>query len=101
MFPIMESLSDGAVKMGIPRANSLEIAAQVMKGAGELYLKTKTHPGALKDMVCSPGGTTISGISALERGGVRAAIINAVEVATVRGQEMGATAAATQAGSQS
>lgn len=53
----MEALSDGAVKMGIPRAVSLEIAAQVMKGAGELYLHNKLHPGSLKDMVCSPGGT--------------------------------------------
>lgn len=85
----MEALSDGAVKMGIPRSISLEIAGQVMKGAGELYLKKKMHPGLLKDMVCSPGGTTIAGISELERGGIRSTVINAIEAATVRGQELG------------
>jgi pyrroline-5-carboxylate reductase len=55
MFQILEALSDGAVKMGIPRDKSLEIAAQTMKGAAELLLQDKTHPGVLKDAVCSPG----------------------------------------------
>lgn len=89
MFPIIEALSDGGVKMGIPRDISLEIAAQVMKGAGELILQEKKHPGQMKDAVCSPGGTTIAGVAALESGGVRSSIINAVEAATVRGQVLG------------
>lgn len=86
MFPIIEALSDGGVKMGIPRDVSLQIAAQVMKGAGELILKEKQHPGPMKDMVCSPGGTTICGVAALEAGGVRSAVINAVEAAATRAQ---------------
>ncbi|CAL8138198.1 unnamed protein product [Orchesella dallaii] len=92
MFPIIEALSDGAVKVGIPRNISLEIAAQVMKGAGELILQKKKHPGAMKDAVCSPGGTTIAGIAALENGGVRSAVIKAVEAATLRGEELGKAA---------
>jgi len=89
MFPIMEALSDGAVKMGIPRVISMEIAAQVMKAAGEMYLRNKIHPAAMKDMVCSPGGTTIAGIAELEKGGVRSTVISAVEAATKRGTELG------------
>lgn len=94
MFPILEAMSDGAVKVGIPRAISLEIAAQVMKGAGELYLNSGIHPAALKDTVCSPGGTTIAGVAELEKGGVRASMINAIGAATVRGEELGKAAAA-------
>jgi len=89
MFPILEAMSDGAVKMGIPRARSLEIAAQVMKGAGELVLREKLHPGILKDAVCSPGGTTIAGVAELEKHGVRHGIISAIEAATKRGEELG------------
>jgi len=55
MCPILEGLSDGAVKMGLPRDLSLQIAAQTMKGAAELILADKSHPGQLKDSVCSPG----------------------------------------------
>jgi len=88
MFPILEGLSDGAVKLGIPRQTSIEIAAQVMKGAGELLLHEKLHPGVLKDKVCSPGGTTIAGIAELEKGGIRTTIISAVEAATKRGEEL-------------
>ncbi len=92
MFPIIEALSDGGVKMGIPRNISLEMAAMVMKGAGELILKEKQHPGPMKDAVCSPGGTTIAGVHALEAGGVRSAIISAVEAATLRANALGAAA---------
>ncbi|ODN01469.1 Pyrroline-5-carboxylate reductase 3 [Orchesella cincta] len=89
MFPIIEALSDGAVKLGIPRNVSLEIAPQVLKGAAELLIQKKMHPGAMKDTVCSPGGTTICGIAELEHGGVRSAIIKAVEAAARRGEELG------------
>jgi pyrroline-5-carboxylate reductase len=91
MFPIIEGLSDGAVKMGLPRDLSLQIAAQTMKGAAELILgqSNNQHPGTLKDSVCSPGGTTIAGISKLEKFGVRSAMIEAVEASTLRGVELG------------
>jgi len=89
MFPVIEGLSDGAVKMGIPRAASLKLAAQVMKGAGELLLAENRHPGELKDRVCSPGGSTICGVAALEENGVRNAFIKAVEASTKRGEELG------------
>jgi len=90
MFPILEGLSDGAVKMGIPRDLSLQIAAQTMKGAAELILDDKTsHPGVLKDSVCSPGGTTIAGIAQIEKHGVRNALIEAIGAATTRGEELG------------
>ncbi len=90
MFIMIEALSDGGVLMGIPRDVSLKLAAQTMLGAAKLYLETADkHPGDLKDMVTSPGGTTIAGIKALENGGLRAALINAVEAATLRSKELG------------
>lgn len=90
----MEGLADGGVKMGVPRDLSLRIAAQTMKGAAELMLdaiekEEQMHPGAFKDSVCSPGGTTIEGIATLERLGVRSAMMQAVEAATTRGDELG------------
>lgn len=89
MFPILEGMADGAVKMGIPRAIALRLAAQTMKGAGELLLQEGKHPGALKDEVCSPGGSTIAGIAAMEQAGVRYAMISAIEQSTKRGEELG------------
>jgi pyrroline-5-carboxylate reductase len=90
MFIMIEALSDGGVLMGIPRDVSLKLTAQTMLGAAKLFLEVAdSHPGALKDMVTSPGGTTIAGIKALENGGLRAALINAVEAATLRSQELG------------
>jgi pyrroline-5-carboxylate reductase len=88
-FLIIEALSDAGVKMGLPRDVALALAAQTMRGAARLVLETGRHPGELKDMVTSPGGTTIAAIHALEQGGVRAALINAVETATRRSQELG------------
>lgn len=74
----IESLADAAVKLGIPRATALEIAAMTVYGSGKLALETGTHPAVLKDQVCSPGGTTIEGVLALEKHGLRAAVEAAV-----------------------
>lgn len=86
---VIESLADGGVKMGLDRATAMTLAAQTVLGSARLILETGTHPGALKDMVSSPGGTTISGIAALEEGGVRRTFIGAVERATLRSRELG------------
>lgn len=75
----LESLADGGVKNGLPRATAYRLAAQMMAGTAQLYLATGTHPGAMKDAVCSPGGTTIKGVAALEAAGMRNALISAVD----------------------
>ena len=79
----LESLADGGVKNGLPRATAYRLAAQMMAGTAQLHLATGTHPGAMKDAVCSPGGTTIKGVAALEAAGLRNALISAVD-ATLR-----------------
>ena len=89
LFVLLEALADGAVACGIPRAKALDYAAMTMAGAAEMYLQTKTHPGALKDAVCSPGGSTIAGVAALEEHAFRAAAIAAVEAAYRRNLELG------------
>lgn len=89
VFQIIEALSDGGVNVGLPRAVATKLAAQTLVGAAEMLLQTGQHPGELKDAVTSPGGTTIAGLHALERAGLRAALMNAVEAATRRSQELG------------
>ena len=74
----MEALGDAGVRHGLPRALAYELAAQMTAGTGKLLLHSGAHPGVMKDAVCSPGGTTIVGVAALERGGLRAAVIDAV-----------------------
>jgi pyrroline-5-carboxylate reductase len=86
---VVESLADGGVKMGLDRATAMTLATQTVLGSAKLIRETGLHPGQLKDMVSSPGGTTIAGISALEDGGVRRIFINAVEKATLRSRELG------------
>lgn len=89
IFVVIEALSDGGVRMGLPRDIATQLAAQTVLGAAKLLLETGLHPGALKDMVASPGGTTIAGLHALEKGGVRSALIDAVQAATLRSAELG------------
>jgi pyrroline-5-carboxylate reductase len=89
VYVMIEALADGGVRMGLPRDVALTLAAQTVVGAGRMVLETKQHPGALKDAVTSPGGTTIAGLHALERGGLRAALMDAVEAATRRATELG------------
>jgi pyrroline-5-carboxylate reductase len=77
--------------MGLDRATAMLLATQTVLGSARLIMETGAHPAQLKDMVSSPGGTTIAGLSALEEGGVRSTFINAVERATLRSKELGAT----------
>lgn len=89
VFLIIEALSDAGVKMGLSRYNAQALAAQTVLGSAKLLLETNEHPGRLKDMVTSPGGTAIAGIATLEAGGLRTTLINAVEAATRRSRELG------------
>ncbi len=88
VYLMIEALSDGGVRMGLPRDVATALAAQTVLGAAKMVLETQMHPGVLKDMVASPGGTTIAGLHALERGGVRGALMDAVEAATRRAVEL-------------
>ncbi len=94
MFLIIEALSDAGVKVGLSRYNAQALAAQTVLGSAKLLIETKEHPGRLKDMVTSPGGTAIAGLHTLEAGGLRTTLMNAVEEATRRSRELGEMAAA-------
>ena len=82
VFMFIEAMADAAVADGMPRAQAYHFAAQAVLGSAEMVLKTGRHPGELKDMVCSPGGTTIEGLSVLEEKGMRSAVIDALRACT-------------------
>lgn len=86
---MIEALADGGVRMGLPRDVALQLAAQTVFGSAKMVLDGKLQPSQLKDMVASPAGTTIAGLHAAERGGLRAALMDAVEAATRRATELG------------
>ncbi|MFO0794640.1 MAG: pyrroline-5-carboxylate reductase [Candidatus Brocadiaceae bacterium] len=89
VYMVIEAMSDGGVKMGLPRDISTILAAQTVLGAAKMVLETGQHPAQLKDAVTSPGGTTIEGISKLEESGLRSAFIHAIETATLKSKKLG------------
>jgi pyrroline-5-carboxylate reductase len=89
IFMIVEAMADAGVKVGLSRKEALLLSSQTVLGAAKMLLETKIHPGQLKDMVTSPGGTSIAGLHTLERGSLRTTLIDAVEVATERSKELG------------
>ncbi|XP_026515782.1 pyrroline-5-carboxylate reductase 3 [Terrapene carolina triunguis] len=89
VYLFAEALADGAVKMGMPSALANKIAAQTLLGAAKMILETGEHPAKLRSNVCTPGGTTIHALHELEKGALRATVMNAVEAATMRARELG------------
>ena len=89
IFLILEALADAGVKVGLARRNAQRLAAQTVMGSAKMLMDLDEHPGVLKDMVTSPGGTAIAGLHTLEEGGLRTTLINAVETATKRARELG------------
>ncbi|MBN1574709.1 MAG: pyrroline-5-carboxylate reductase [Deltaproteobacteria bacterium] len=89
VFMVIEAMADGGVKAGLSRHIALKLAAQTVMGAAKMVIETGRHPGELKDMVTSPGGTTIEALSVLEDNGVRGAFIEAVEAAFLKAKELG------------
>lgn len=89
VFLVIEALSDAGVKVGLSRHHAQALAAQTLLGSAKLLIETDEHPGRLKDMVTSPGGTAIAGLHTLEAGGLRTTLMDAVEAATKRSRELG------------
>ena len=87
-FMFIEAMADGGVLKGLPRKTAQELAAQTLLGAAKMVLETGMHPGELKDMVCSPGGTTIEAVHALEKNGFRNAVMDAVSAAVDKAEAM-------------
>ena len=91
VYAMVDALADGGVRAGLPRNTALQLAAQTVAGAAQMVLQGEHHPAELKEQVTSPGGTTIAGLHALERGGLRAALMNAVVEASERSRELGSS----------
>lgn len=89
VFLLLEAMADAAVAEGMPREQAYRFAAQAVLGSAKMALETGLHPGALKDQVCSPGGTTIEAVALLEEGGLRSAVIRAQRACTAKSREMG------------
>jgi len=89
VYQFIEALSDGGVAAGLPRDVATKLAAQTVLGAAKMVLETGQHPGALKDQVTSPGGTTIEGLHELEKGRLRATVMSAVRAATEKSKKLG------------
>lgn len=89
VYQMIEALADGGVACGLPRAKAQEYAAQMVLGSARMVLESGSHPGALKDAVCSPGGSTIQGVRVLEEHGLRGAVMDAVIAAFDKTKEMG------------
>ena len=89
LYLMLEAMADGGVACGLPRAKAMDYAAMTMAGAAEIYLRTHTHPGMLKDAVCSPGGSTIAGVRILEQRGFRGAAMDCVCAAYEKNKELG------------
>ena len=88
VFMFIEALADGAVSLGMPRAQACEFASQAVLGAAKMVQETGLHPGALKDMVCSPGGTTIQAVRVLEERGFRSSVIEAMTACAEKAKGM-------------
>jgi pyrroline-5-carboxylate reductase len=91
VYQFIEAMSDGGVAAGLPRDIATKLAAQTVLGAAKMVLETGQHPGALKDQVTSPGGTTIEGLHELEKGRLRAIVMSAVRAATEKSKKLGQT----------
>jgi pyrroline-5-carboxylate reductase len=89
VYQFIEALSDGGVASGLPRDVATRLAAQTVLGSAKMVLETRQHPGALKDQVTSPGGTTIEGVHELEKGALRATVMSAVRAATEKSKKLG------------
>ena len=89
LYLFLDALADGAAMCGMPKAKALDYAARTVAGAAQMYLETRKHPAALKDAVCSPGGSTLAGVAALEAAGFRAAVMDCVAAAYRRNKELG------------
>ena len=87
IYLLIEAMADGAVSQGMPRQQAYDFAAQAVLGSAKMVLETKMHPGALKDQVCSPGGTTIAAVAALEEAGFRSALLKAMAVCGEKARE--------------